>query len=265
MILISFVKIIFYISIGGIFLLLLKRFFTQQEKREKFKHFIKKALYNGKIFSLKLIFLIKKIVKHFNENIKPKIKNAATFTAIETAKFFSRVKNSLQSKTARVKNELKPIHFTKEKKEFFSHLWEKVNKTRKVQTSTSAEKIFQLKSKKEKIPIFTQTSKHQEQTPSLMTAAPQTASVSLKPKEELKRQIVEDPIKKDILIKQEKSLLKLVTLKPKDFNLYKKLGIIYKELGSFEDAKNCFEYALKLGARDKEIQKELEFLNNLPM
>ncbi|MEO0084770.1 MAG: tetratricopeptide repeat protein, partial [candidate division WOR-3 bacterium] len=72
--------------------------------------------------------------------------------------------------------------------------------------------------------------------------------------------VVDDPIKREILMKQEQSLLKLIVSRPKDFNLYKKLGIIYKELGSFEDAKNCFEYALKLGSKDRDIVRELEAL-----
>lgn len=258
MIFIWLAQTIFYISVGGILLLLSKKFLTQKEKREKLLNFVKKSAFYAKASFLKLAFSVMKITKYLNEKLKPRIRSAALLTAGIMVKTFSRLRKSFQSNVARVKSELRPIHFSKEKKEFFLHLWEKVNKTKKATPPASQEQASQLKTRDEQIPIFTRISKKEGQAP--LVASFQASSVNIGLKEELQKQIVEDPIKRDILIKQEQSLLKIITLRPKDFNLYKKLGIIYKELGSFEDAKNCFEYALKLGARDRDIQKELEIL-----
>jgi len=66
--------------------------------------------------------------------------------------------------------------------------------------------------------------------------------------------------KERILRKQERLILEKITSNPKDPRLYKRLGYVYLELGERRDARRCFEYALKIGRRDKDIVKVLENL-----
>lgn len=221
---ISLAKILFYASILGMLFLVLKKILENQEQRDKVVALLKESL--NKVLELFKIFF-KFIVKLYNFSL-PKIKQIILIVFRKIKQLFFVTVKFISDKIASWKKELKPLHLPKEKKEFLSHLWEKVNQDKKT------------------IPVFTQ----QQPKPIKQESS----------KDAHKPFIVEDPIKREILIKQEQSLLKLIVMRPKDVNLYKKLGIIYKELGVIEDARNCFNYALKLGAKDKEIQKELELL-----
>ena len=57
-----------------------------------------------------------------------------------------------------------------------------------------------------------------------------------------------------ILERKERSLIDAIAKNPKNASFYKKLGKVYWQLDKVEDAKNCFDYALKLGAQDPEIK-----------
>ncbi len=257
MILILIAKIIFYFSIAGILALYLKKIFTQKEKRDK-------IIFITKIIFSKINIFFKQAGLWFKKMfffIAPKFKKTVIFSVNKITQFFLIIKNAFLSRIANFKKELKPVYFSKEKKEFLKNLWEKVNKTKEGRLSVKVERTDDFQNKKIPPSIFKpifeekkEVSPLKEQMFYLRTDDSKTDN------EELKQQVVDDPIKRDILLKQEQSLLKLITLRPKDFNIYKKLGIIYKELGNFEDARNCFEYALKLGSKDRDLQKEIEML-----
>lgn len=228
---ISLAKIIFYASIGGIIFLVAKKFFEQKQERERLIFLLKDIFAKLKIFGTGFFLKARRLVNF----LAPKIKNSVIILVKKLAQAALVIKNFLLERASRWKKELKPMHLPKEKKEFLSHLWEKINKTKAAPVSKEPSKEFQSAFR----PTLTK-----------VTVKPAVPNVS----------VVDDPIKREILMKQEQSLLKLIVSRPKDFNLYKKLGIIYKELGSFEDAKNCFEYALKLGSKDRDIVRELEAL-----
>lgn len=73
---------------------------------------------------------------------------------------------------------------------------------------------------------------------------------------------VEAEVDKDILTKKEKWLLYAIAKNPKNTNFYKKLGRIYLQMNNLEDAKNCFEYALRLGSHDPEVKALLSELRH---
>jgi len=60
-----------------------------------------------------------------------------------------------------------------------------------------------------------------------------------------------------ILQKKERWLLYAIAKNPKNANFYKKLGRIYLQMNNIDDARNCFEYVLKLGSQDPEIKSLL--------
>jgi len=252
--LILLVKIIFFVSLGGIFLLFLKKLLKQKQEREKLYIFLQKIFQITK----NIIALTKQYGKRFIEFLFPKIKNFAFATFQKILQITLNLRNFLKNQMAKWKKELKPVHFSKEKKEFLAHLWEKVNNTKTTQIKVKElgkEPTAEISS------IPKDINKNISQTEKILPKDQPLKSFTPKPAfSQPKVPIFEDPIKRDILLKQEQSILKLIVSKPKDFNLYKKLGFIYKELGNLEDARNCFEYALKLGAKDREIQKELELL-----
>lgn len=57
-----------------------------------------------------------------------------------------------------------------------------------------------------------------------------------------------------ILQEKEKWLLYAISKNPKNTSFYKKLGRIYLQMNNPEDARNCLEYALKLGSQDPEVR-----------
>lgn len=69
-------------------------------------------------------------------------------------------------------------------------------------------------------------------------------------------------VDKDILMKKEKWLLYAIAKNPKNANFYKKLGRIYLQMNNQEDAKNCFEYAVRLGSQDPEVRSLLSQLRH---
>lgn len=74
---------------------------------------------------------------------------------------------------------------------------------------------------------------------------------------EAKPLVREVEVDKRILHRKEQGLLDAIVKNPKNPNFYKKLGKVYLLMNNTDDAKNCFEYALKLGAQDPEIKSLL--------
>ncbi|MEK9147531.1 MAG: tetratricopeptide repeat protein [Patescibacteria group bacterium] len=68
----------------------------------------------------------------------------------------------------------------------------------------------------------------------------------------------EDNIDLEILSQKEKNLLEAIVKNPSDISFYKKLGKVYMAMNNFDDAKNCFQYVIKLGSKDKEIKELLD-------
>lgn len=68
----------------------------------------------------------------------------------------------------------------------------------------------------------------------------------------------------EILEKKEEGLIDAIARNPKNPNFYKKLGKIYLQMSNTEDARNCLEYALKLGAKDPEIKSLLLEIERTP-
>lgn len=56
---------------------------------------------------------------------------------------------------------------------------------------------------------------------------------------------------------KEEQLLLQITKNPKNPSSYKRLGKVYLQLDNWQDARQCFEHAIKLGARDPELQQLL--------
>jgi len=57
--------------------------------------------------------------------------------------------------------------------------------------------------------------------------------------------------------KKEEQLLLQIMKNPKNPSGYKKLGKVYLQIDNWKDARKCFEHAIKLGARDPELQQLL--------
>lgn len=57
---------------------------------------------------------------------------------------------------------------------------------------------------------------------------------------------------------REKELVKAISQKPKNLQLYKDLGSLYLETKNYKDAQEAFEQALKLKPNDSEIKAKLE-------
>ncbi|MBI3335046.1 MAG: tetratricopeptide repeat protein [Candidatus Portnoybacteria bacterium] len=68
----------------------------------------------------------------------------------------------------------------------------------------------------------------------------------------------------EILEKKEQGLIDAIAKNPKNPNFYKKLGKIYLQMQNLEDARNCLEHALKLGAKDPEIKSLLLEIERTP-
>lgn len=74
---------------------------------------------------------------------------------------------------------------------------------------------------------------------------------------EAQRPVREVEIDKRILQRKEQGLLDAIVKNPQNPNFYKKLGKVYLLMNNLEDARNCFEYAVKLGAQDPEVKSLL--------
>lgn len=110
----------------------------------------------------------------------------------------------------------------------------------------------------------------QDTTPKEPAARTQKKLSSLAPKRldqamvGFQEQGIEEPesgegqfIDEKILEKKERSLIEAIAKNPKNPNFYKKLGKIYLQMQNTLDARQCFEYALKLGAQDPELRQLL--------
>lgn len=74
---------------------------------------------------------------------------------------------------------------------------------------------------------------------------------------EAQRPVREVEIDKRILQRKEQGLLDAIVKNPQNPNFYKKLGKVYLLMNNVQDARNCFEYAVKLGAQDPEVKSLL--------
>ena len=64
-----------------------------------------------------------------------------------------------------------------------------------------------------------------------------------------------------LLRQEEQALLDAIMRTPKDIRLYKRLGLVYQELGNDRDAHQCFREALKRGSQDPEVRRALAHVN----
>ncbi|KKU82383.1 MAG: Tetratricopeptide TPR_2 repeat protein [Parcubacteria group bacterium GW2011_GWA2_47_8] len=60
-----------------------------------------------------------------------------------------------------------------------------------------------------------------------------------------------------LLKREERALLEAIMRTPRDIRLYKRLGVVYQELGAEQDAQRCFKEALRRGSQDPEVRKAL--------
>ncbi len=144
-----------------------------------------------------------------------------------------------KSKTAYhgLKEDLKTLEFPTHKEDFFD----------KLQTHVSRDKIS-----KELLTKSLGKVKEPEKVTILQNTAPgfQEQEIELSTQKE-----ESDIVDAHALEQKERNLLEAIAKQPKNPNFYKRLGKIYLQMQNIADAKNCFEYALKLGAQDPELSQ----------
>lgn len=155
------------------------------------------------------------------------------------------IKNTIET----FRRDLKTFEVPGHKEDFFDRLQEKSDKKEHVREQRYQEE--------EEEPLFVK-----EDELAVRDRAPivvKKSHIPILQEQELPESVFseEQGVDVKILKVKEQNLLEAIIKNPKNPNFYKKLGKIYLQMQHLEDAKQCFEYALKLGAQDPELRSLL--------
>lgn len=150
-----------------------------------------------------------------------------------------------------VRQDLRMFELPKHKEDFFDRLQEEKQETRRPlgdhhrrQESSPALNPLKTKSADEAI-LAPATAVMKENLPVFQT-------------EEVGDDYAPEPhADTELFHQKEEQLLAQIMKDPRNPSSYKKLGKIYLHLENWKDARQCFEYAMKLGARDPELHQLL--------
>lgn len=258
-------KIILVVSFIGLVVIVAKNRFANPEMRVRFLEDIERNKKRMKKFFNALSHFGDTIGEKLTHGIKasfPLLKRGSILLVQSISSFTSRFTSKMAEHAKELKQDMKEFEVTKNKEDFLERLEGEIGKKEEEQKSKeetpvhrSAEEI----SSRELPETFLQ-----EKRPHRM--APIRAQETTREREVRGFRVSpisqgtsspEGELDKDILEQKEKWLLYAIAKNPKNPNFYKKLGRIYLQMNSLEDAKNCFEYALKLGSQDPEIRSLL--------
>jgi len=150
-----------------------------------------------------------------------------------------------------VRQDLKTFELPKHKEDFFDRLQEDKNEARR----PLGESL--LRQEAPPLPASLKTRNEQETTLAPATIAMKEnlpAFQSEKVRNDYAPEVNADI---ELFHQKEEQLLTQIMKDPKNPSSYKKLGKIYLHLENWKDARQCFEHAMKLGARDPELHQLL--------
>lgn len=236
---IAIFKIILLVCFAGLVIVVVKNRIANPEARIQFSNDLEK---NKKRLRRSMVFLSRfgnekgKAFLLFIKKFPPRFKKGFILFLRDMKRLLGVLKHTFTQQAKELREDMKAFELPLHKEDFLERLHKETLK----------------EEKKEGIFLEPKEKKEEEL---------KGFQVSKLSKEHLRSEIEVD---KHILEEKEQELIEAIAKHPDNPTFYKKLGKIYLQMNNKDDAKNCLEYALKLGARDPEVKSILGEIEKSP-